>query len=245
MNETEKILIADDDETFLNSTADLLREKGYVCDCAPDADTVVSMLKAANYDLLITDKNMPGNPDLELIRDIAGIVEGMPVIVVTGFPSINSAIESVQLPVAAYLVKPIEFEELLQQIRTSIAQFKVYRIVSNARQRLKDWRNNLNKIEATMKDTSNNVSSVPVNAFFEITIQNIVENLMDMKVLIEKITGNSDEESVCNIFDSSRMSEIKVGLLESVDILQKTKSSFKSKKLGELREKLEVLAGKL
>src|SRR4030042_1592190 len=119
MGDLGRILIADDEETFRNSIADLLRRGGYQCDCAPDAIVAAELLRSADYDLLIADIKMEGNFELEFIRELPQIAEGMPVILVTGYPSLRSAIESIQLPVAAYLVKPFEFEELLVQVQNS------------------------------------------------------------------------------------------------------------------------------
>jgi len=73
MAELGRILIADDEETFLFSTADLLREEGYECECASDSKTVIEMVKASRYDVLITDINMPGNSELELLKDISKV----------------------------------------------------------------------------------------------------------------------------------------------------------------------------
>jgi CheY-like chemotaxis protein len=101
-------LIADDEETFLLSTADLLRREGYHCDCAPDGKRAAEMLGKGEYDLLIADIKMPGNGNLELVREMPRLAEGLPVILVTGYPSLKTAMESFQLPVAAYLPKPVE-----------------------------------------------------------------------------------------------------------------------------------------
>src|SRR4030042_6214874 len=101
MGDLRRILIADDEETFRNSLADLLRQAGYQCDCAPDAIVAAELLHSAEYDLLIADIKMQGNFELEFIRALPQIAEGMPVILVTGYPSLRSAIESIQLPVAA------------------------------------------------------------------------------------------------------------------------------------------------
>ncbi len=76
MAESGKILIADDDDTFLQSTADLLRREEYMCDCASDARAVIEILKLARYDLLITDINMPGNTGLEFIKNLPKMQKG-------------------------------------------------------------------------------------------------------------------------------------------------------------------------
>ncbi len=120
MIEPRRILIADDEETFLYSTADILRREGYDCSCASDARAATEMLRMESYDLLIADIKMQGNADLEFIKALPQIADGMPVILVTGYPSLNSAIESIQLPVVAYLVKPFELNELLVRVKDVI-----------------------------------------------------------------------------------------------------------------------------
>ncbi len=119
-NQTGKILIADDNETFLLATADLLRQEGYECYYAPDAMTVIDTLKSVKFDLLISNINMPGNTGLELIKRLREIAEGLPVILVTGSPFSETQIQSLRPPVTACLNKPPDFEELLMHVRSSI-----------------------------------------------------------------------------------------------------------------------------
>jgi len=131
MVDSRRILIADDEESFLYSTADILRREGYDCSCASDAIAATEMLRKESYDLLIADIKMQGNSDLEFIKALPQIAGEMPVILVTGYPSLNSAIESIQLPVVAYLVKPFELNELLVRVKdviTGKGHFKTRRL---------------------------------------------------------------------------------------------------------------------
>ena len=115
-----RILVADDEDTFMKATADLLRGMGYECNCANDAKAVAEMLKSTKYDLLIADINMPGNKDLELIKDLQNFAKEIPVILMTGDPSLIPTIQSVQPPVVACLIKPFDFNELLEHVKVSI-----------------------------------------------------------------------------------------------------------------------------
>ena len=115
-----KILIADDNKTFLLTTADLLRQEGYECYYAPDAMTVIETLKSVKFDLLISDINMPGNNELELIKKLPEIAEGLPVILITGGQFSDTQIQSLKPPVTACLNKPLDLEELLMHIRSSV-----------------------------------------------------------------------------------------------------------------------------
>jgi DNA-binding NtrC family response regulator len=121
-DQTSKILIADDDETFLLATTDLLRREGYECYYAPDAKTVIETLEAVKFDLLISDINMPGNTDLELIVKLKEIAEGLPIILITGSLHSDAQIQSLTPPVTACLNKPLDFEELLMHIRSSLGK---------------------------------------------------------------------------------------------------------------------------
>ncbi len=121
MAELGPILIADDEKSFLRSTADLLRREGYECDCAPDGRKAAAMLEKGSYVLLIADIKMPGNSDLEFVNKVPRIIENLPVILVTGYPSLNSAIQSIQLPVVAYLIKPFAFSDLLAQVKRALS----------------------------------------------------------------------------------------------------------------------------
>jgi DNA-binding NtrC family response regulator len=116
-----RILIADDEPLYLRTTGDLLRREGYDCVCVPDADEAKRRLHTEPFDLLLSDLNMPGNLRMELLRDHRQHRKQIPVIVVTGAPSLPTAIESVRLGITDYLLKPVKFEGLLASVRRALA----------------------------------------------------------------------------------------------------------------------------
>jgi DNA-binding NtrC family response regulator len=80
----------------------------------------LDFLSADRYQLLIAGLQMPGNMQFELIERLEHLAPAMPVILVTGYPSLNSAIRAVELPVIAYLIKPFDFDDLLRFLRKAI-----------------------------------------------------------------------------------------------------------------------------
>lgn len=236
-----RVLIADDEETFLFSTADLLRKEGYICDCAVDSDTAKRLLVENQYDVMIADIRMPGNTDLEFIHELPNIAEGLPIILVTAYPSLKSAIQSVRLPVIAYLVKPLDVGELIGHIRASAERSKVRRAVGIARQQLQSWRKELDNIEKLADAKEDHATFVPVDAYLTLTLQNIVESLSGLRTLTESIADISGEQQVCRLLNCPRATRLNEGLKETIRVLEKTKRSFKSKELGELRRRLESL----
>ena len=81
-------------------------------------------LQQERFDLVLSDLNMPGNMKLELLRTGRTKWPDIPLIVVTGAPSLPTAIESVRLGITDYLLKPVKFEDLLSSIRRALAHRK-------------------------------------------------------------------------------------------------------------------------
>ncbi len=116
-----RILIADDEPLFLRTTAELLRKAGYECSCAADGNAALEALARNPFDLIISDLNMPGNLKLELLREGRRQWPEIPLIVVTGAPSLPTAIESVRLGIADYLLKPVKFDDLLSSVKRALS----------------------------------------------------------------------------------------------------------------------------
>jgi CheY-like chemotaxis protein len=243
--EMGNILIADDEETFLLSTADLLRREGYHCDCAPDAPTAARMLGDGDYDLLIADIKMPGNEDLKLIRDLPSLTEGLPVILVTGYPSLKTAMESFRLPVAAYLPNPVEWQDLLTGVQEGVRRYRFFRMVRKVRSRLQRWEEDLKQIEGAPPDPRHPGSWTTMDSFFNLTFQNLIDSLWDVKNLAQSLSGGRASQEVCHLLTCPRLALLKESLSETIDVLEKTKTAFKSKELADLRKKLEGLRNTL
>lgn len=115
-----RILIADDEPLYLRTTGQLLRKAGYDCTCVPDANQAMQLLSDEEFDLVLSDLNMPGNLKLELLHDHSRLRKHVPIIVITGVPSLPTAIESIRLGIADYLLKPVKFENLLRSVEQAI-----------------------------------------------------------------------------------------------------------------------------
>ena len=111
-----RILIADDEPLYLRTTGQLLRNAGYECVCVPDGEQALEKLRTEVFDLILSDLNMPGNLKLGLLQEGRSGWPDIPLIVITGVPSLPTAIESIRLGIADYLLKPVKFEDLLASV---------------------------------------------------------------------------------------------------------------------------------
>ncbi len=238
MSESGRILLADDEPTFLNATADLLRQEGYECVTVNDGDAALTAVTAESFDLLITDLEMPGNADLRLVREISEKSGGLPVIILTGFPSVRSAVACIELPVAAYLTKPVAFPELLERVRRAVGRFRSYQAMQATEKRLRTWRNDFEHL-ASSEAAGNRI---PVDMFLSLTLRNVMGSLTDLEQLGHALSNQpKDHQHVCQLINCPRGMQLQEAVTDTVRVLEETKTAFKSKALGDLRTKLELL----
>src|SRR5581483_6768062 len=117
-----RILLADDESLFLSATAQLLRRAGYECLCVSDGRAALEALQRESFDAALVDLNMPGNLKLELLREGRSQRPDVPLIVVTGMPTLPSAIESVRLGITDYLLKPLDIDDLLSTLQRVLSR---------------------------------------------------------------------------------------------------------------------------
>ncbi len=237
----KRILLADDEAIFLKAVSDMLYKNGYICDSATDAESVVAMLKSNDYDLLISDIRMPGNSDLELISNISKINNCMPVILVTAYPSIDNTIQALKLNVCDYLIKPVDFEELLTLVNKVIATGSIHHDVKmEVRKSITKWRLELDKVEKVIGRSSTDSPLGTFNYYLDTSYKNIFETLLNLRKITKMaVVGNDDQPVNQPVYLNGMRAELKEVLEDTIKVLKKTKNSFKSKDIGELRKKLE------
>lgn len=119
MTETEqaKILIIDDEESIRKSLAAVLEEKGYLVDMAENGQVAVEKSKTKAYNLALIDIRLPGMEGTDLLTAIKENTPDMVGIIVTGYPSLQNAIEAVNKGADGYIVKPFAIDVLLDMVK--------------------------------------------------------------------------------------------------------------------------------
>lgn len=107
------LLITDDDELFSSTLARQLTRKGYVCTLAHSAAQAGVCVETQLFDAAITDLVMPGDSGLKLVQHLHELDPELPILVLTGYASITTAVEAIKLGARQYLAKPATIEEIL------------------------------------------------------------------------------------------------------------------------------------
>jgi DNA-binding NtrC family response regulator len=114
------ILVVDDDRAFRIATETLLEDEGYTVRLAPGSEEALKALEDERFDLLLTDLVMGRMGGVDLLRSVKQRWPDLPVIMVTGFGSVASAVEAMRLGAADYLTKPTNNDELLIKVRKAL-----------------------------------------------------------------------------------------------------------------------------
>jgi two-component system, NtrC family, response regulator HydG len=113
MNDAATILVVDDDREMANLLCDLLREAGYNVLTANSGAEALAQVREDCPDLLVSDVRMSGMSGHELQAELHELVPDLPVVIITAFGSIQSAVESMKRGAADYITKPFRNDQLL------------------------------------------------------------------------------------------------------------------------------------
>ena len=130
------IYIVDDDRIILDSLSEFLRIEGHEVDGGGSFDDAAKALARKSYDLVITDINMPGADGFELLRLIKKQNPDVVVILITGYGTIESAVEAIRMGAYDYLTKPIIDDELRMVVQRALEQRCLVRQCRELRDRL-------------------------------------------------------------------------------------------------------------
>ncbi len=107
-----RILIVDDNKELREILGEYLKDEGDLVEGANNGKDALSKYQKNPYDLIITDLNMPELTGIELIKEIVKQETGTEFIIITGYASLDTAIEAIKVGAFDYIVKPFRMEEL-------------------------------------------------------------------------------------------------------------------------------------
>jgi len=112
-----KILVVDDEEIIRESLSYILRKEGYPVEEAANGKIAYEKLKEDSFDLVITDLEMPEMKGTALLEEIKNLHLRTSTIIITAFGSLETAISALRNGASDYILKPIEFDELLFKVK--------------------------------------------------------------------------------------------------------------------------------
>jgi DNA-binding NtrC family response regulator len=116
MGEKPRILIVDDDESIRKVLKTILEENGYTVDTAENGKTAIWKTNTKFYNLALIDIRLPDTEGTKLLARIKDTMPKMRKIIITGYPSVQNAVEALNKGADAYIMKPFDMEKILKTI---------------------------------------------------------------------------------------------------------------------------------
>jgi two-component system OmpR family response regulator len=112
-----KLLLVDDEQEFLEPMAARLARRRLICRTAQSGEEALNILQKESFNCAVVDVMMPGMDGLELLRRMRRDYPDVVVVLLTGHASVELGVQGMELGAFEYLMKPVEFDELLDTIR--------------------------------------------------------------------------------------------------------------------------------
>jgi DNA-binding NtrC family response regulator len=122
--ESITILIVDDEEDLLAALAERLTLRGFEVETATSGPDALTLLSQRGFAVALVDVRMPGIDGLELLAEIKRKHADLPVILFTGLSSVADAERGIRQGAFSYLMKPVDIEKLMDEIRNAAATEK-------------------------------------------------------------------------------------------------------------------------
>ncbi len=181
MNDPQSfVFIVDDDRIILESLAEMLRLEGYDVDGAANMNDAIVALESKHADVVICDINMPDGDGFEMLRVIRQRWPAVVVVMITGYGTIESAVEAIKMGAYDYLTKPLKDDEIRFVVERALSQQALLRENRTLKQQL---------------DERYGLDSIVGHDYKMLKIFDLVEAVADSKVTVliqgESGTGKS------------------------------------------------------
>jgi EAL domain-containing protein (putative c-di-GMP-specific phosphodiesterase class I) len=127
-----RVLLVDDDDALRSTLSELLHDLDFDVDEAPRASDALKLLASTRYDVVLSDIQMPGMDGIEFLRALRRIDLDLPIVLMTGAPSVESAIEAVEYGAFRYLRKPVSAAVIEETLRRAARYHTLTRLKREA-----------------------------------------------------------------------------------------------------------------
>jgi DNA-binding NtrC family response regulator len=136
-----QILLIDDEAIALTNLTHVLKREGYDVTACKDGEAGLEALERSDFDLVLTDLKMPGIDGMAVLRQVHASHPDVPVIMITGHATLDSAVEAMKAGAHHYLAKPFRLAEAREVVRSALEMRRIKRENQELRLRVEQLQN--------------------------------------------------------------------------------------------------------
>ena len=186
----KRILIIDDDATICLMLQGLLKRKGFNADTVFSAGEAIKKLENESFDLVLSDFRLPDFDGLELLQKIKAMHPLVPVIIMTSYADIRTAVSAIKMGAFEYVTKPLNPDEILLLINSALEKAEVQQDLPKSKEKKQK-----EEIEFVRGNSSN---SLQIDQYIRLVAPT------DMSVIIEGESGTGKEIAARRIHAESK-----------------------------------------
>jgi two-component system response regulator HydG len=133
-----RVLVVDDEPSARSGLEKLLRQEGYAVDVAADGPSALAIAADRPPDVVVTDLKMPKMDGIELLQKLRATFQVVPVVVVTAFGEVSTAVQAMRAGADDYLTKPVDFDALTIAIERAIERTNLRLEAEELRKKLRE-----------------------------------------------------------------------------------------------------------
>lgn len=202
------ILIVDDEESLRSTFQFFLENEGYnPVTTAADFKEAIQAVRYCSFDLIISDIVLEGQSGIDFLRKIRQMGIDCPVVMITGYPNVETAAEAVRLGAFDYLPKPVEKESLLKTARQALQQRRLEKEKTRAEQERERYRS---VIETVFNSVSDGIITVDNNF-------DIIEMNPAAKIIIKELAPDAFEQnSITHLCGKEEFKSLKTNITQAL-----------------------------
>jgi DNA-binding NtrC family response regulator len=116
------ILVVDDELLIRDLLYDFFQQQGWTIAVAENGERALEILRTRKIDLLLTDIKMPQMDGLALTNQVRSLYPDIPVVLMTGYPSVETAVEGIKAKVEDYIIKPFNINKLFKVLKSQLEE---------------------------------------------------------------------------------------------------------------------------
>ncbi len=239
MEENIHILVVDSHPDMRDVLADILQDEGYRVTTVENGYEALERVTAISFNVVIVDIKMPGLSGMELIRKLRAADSKLTIIIMTGYSSLETAVEAVRTEVYDYITKPFQAEEMLLAIKRAVKEQEIFRENQKLLEELEETKKSLKESQDRLyrSEKSANIGRLAAGVSHELKnllgIINVVAHCLKKKVdkddekaakylrTIEKEVNHSNQ-LILNLLSFSRSGEDGLVLTDINELVKET-----------------------
>lgn len=182
-DEAFRILVVDDNKELREILEEFLKGEGHDVEGSPNGRDALERHQQSPFDLIITDLNMPEISGMELIKTIRKDNQDTEFVIITGYASMDTAVEAVRTGAFDYIVKPFRMEELHVVVKNARDKVTLKKLNARLVQTLQSFYDEMDRYRGKKPDEVESRETLPVDARKMSDTEKIVEEIRDLEKL--------------------------------------------------------------